>query len=92
MEVSTLKDHLKSDCERKHLVKQCTNCKEYIPIEQWLQHSKKKACVATAKHQSRCPFCQKEMTRSTEAGWKTHLLHQCPKNPRMLPAAAVAAK
>lgn len=45
LEVSTLKDHLKTDCERKHLVKKCTHCREYVPVEQWLQHTLKKACT-----------------------------------------------
>ncbi|KAI8047903.1 hypothetical protein BDF21DRAFT_433785 [Thamnidium elegans] len=83
LEVSTLKDHLKTDCERKHLVKRCTHCREYVPVEQWLQHTLKKTCAATASNQSRCPFCQKEMSKSTETDWKAHLLTKCTKNPRM---------
>ncbi|CAO3632612.1 unnamed protein product [Mucor hiemalis] len=82
LEVSTLKDHSKKDCEKKHLAKQCNNCKEAIPVEQWLQHTLKNTCTATLKNQSRCPFCQQEMTKSSETDWKQHLVTQCNKNPR----------
>ncbi|EPB90954.1 hypothetical protein HMPREF1544_02208 [Mucor circinelloides 1006PhL] len=82
LEVSTLKDHLKTDCEKKHLVKQCTQCQQSIPVEQWKKHTLKKTCTATAENQSRCPFCQVDMTRSSEAQWKSHLINKCTKNPR----------
>ncbi|KAK4519903.1 Oxysterol-binding protein 4 [Mucor velutinosus] len=82
LEVSTLKDHLQIDCEKKHLVKQCTQCKQSIPVEQWKKHTLKKTCTATAENQSRCPFCQLDMTRSSEAQWKSHLINKCTKNPR----------
>jgi hypothetical protein len=45
LEVSTLKDHLKTDCEKKHLVKQCTQCQQSIPVEQWKKHTLKKICT-----------------------------------------------
>lgn len=45
LEVSTLNEHLQLDCDKKHLVKQCTTCKQSIPVEQWLQHSLKKTCI-----------------------------------------------
>lgn len=82
LEVSTLKEHTRKDCEKKHLAKQCNNCKEAIPVEQWLQHTLKNTCTATAKGQSRCPFCQTEMTKLSESDWKHHLVTQCAKNPR----------
>ncbi|KAI8352457.1 hypothetical protein EDC96DRAFT_567082 [Choanephora cucurbitarum] len=82
LEVSTLKEHLELDCEKKHLVKQCNQCKTSIPVEQWLQHTSKKTCTVTADDQSRCPFCQLDMTKSNEKGWKAHLINKCPKNPR----------
>lgn len=40
-----MRDHLRKDCERKHLVKPCTHCRESIPVEQWLQHTQKKTCA-----------------------------------------------
>ncbi|RCI02946.1 hypothetical protein CU098_011402 [Rhizopus stolonifer] len=82
LEVSTLKEHLEIDCEKKHLVKQCSQCKTSIPVEQWLQHTLKKTCTVTAQDQSRCPFCQLDMTKSSEKAWKSHLINTCPKNPR----------
>ncbi|KAI8890922.1 hypothetical protein K501DRAFT_328095 [Backusella circina FSU 941] len=82
LEVSTLRDHLAEDCERKHLVKQCTRCRHPVPVEQWLQHSLKKTCAVTSPDQTRCPYCQKDMTKSTEGDWKSHLMSECTKNPR----------
>ncbi|KAL9553120.1 hypothetical protein MBANPS3_003428 [Mucor bainieri] len=88
LEVSTLKDHLQTDCEKKHLVKQCTQCQQSIPVEQWKKHTLKKTCtvrvavIATVENQSRCPFCQLDMTQSSEAQWKSHLINKCTKNPR----------
>lgn len=32
------------DCDRRHLIKQCTRCKQAIPVEQWLQHTLKQVC------------------------------------------------
>jgi hypothetical protein len=34
------------DCEKKHLIKQCSRCKQAIPVEQWLQHTLKKTCIS----------------------------------------------
>ncbi|CAO3623139.1 unnamed protein product [Mucor fragilis] len=82
LEISTLKDHLLTDCEKKHLVKQCPQCQQSIPVEQWKKHTLKKTCIATAENQSRCPFCQLDMTRYSEAQWKSHLINKCTKNPR----------
>ncbi|CEG80403.1 hypothetical protein RMATCC62417_14748 [Rhizopus microsporus] len=82
LEVSTLRDHLLVDCERSHLVKQCNHCKYPVPVEQWLQHTLKNNCTETSDNQTRCPFCQLDMTSSTEADWRMHLMDECPKNPR----------
>ncbi|KAI7907596.1 uncharacterized protein BX663DRAFT_556883 [Cokeromyces recurvatus] len=85
LEVSTLKEHFQNDCERKHLVKQCNNCKQFIPVEQWLQHTLKNICpdiIVTSDNQSRCAYCQLDMTDSTETDWKIHLINECPKNLR----------
>ncbi|KAG2212314.1 hypothetical protein INT47_001674 [Mucor saturninus] len=83
VEVSTMRDHLRKDCERKHLVKPCTHCRESIPVEQWLQHTQKKTCIATSPQQYRCPYCQKDMSKANETDWKSHLVSTCTKNPRM---------
>lgn len=39
--------------------------------------------VATSPQQYRCPYCQKDMSKATETGWKSHLVSTCTKNPRM---------
>lgn len=93
LEVSTLNEHAFTDCAKRHLVKQCTRCKQPIPVEQWLQHSLKKNCTAvTDPKETRCPFCLANIDPPTEAGWKAHLLSGsgCPKNPRKPKKSAAA--
>ncbi|KAI8993231.1 hypothetical protein BDB01DRAFT_754269 [Pilobolus umbonatus] len=84
LEVSTLKEHYLEDCENRHLLKICSHCKTSIPVEQWLQHTLKKTCLATGENQTRCPFCLTDMTVSDESEWKYHLLNDCDKNPRRM--------
>ncbi|KAI8388726.1 uncharacterized protein BYT42DRAFT_561014 [Radiomyces spectabilis] len=82
LEVSTLNDHLLSDCDQKHLMKQCSNCKRPILLEQWLQHALKKSCTAPEADDANCPLCQTPISPPTDAGWRDHLLagDGCPKN------------
>ncbi|KAL0093142.1 hypothetical protein F4703DRAFT_1730073 [Phycomyces blakesleeanus] len=45
LEVSTYNDHIFSDCEQRHLVKQCGRCRQAVPVEQWLNHTLKQTCI-----------------------------------------------
>ncbi|KAI9313238.1 hypothetical protein BX666DRAFT_1981026 [Dichotomocladium elegans] len=95
LEISTLSDHTFTDCAKRHLVKQCTRCKQPVPVEQWLQHTLKKNCEAVEKETDvRCPLCLVVIDPPTDSQWKAHLLNGegCPKNPRRIRRAkAVAA-
>ncbi|CAO3596685.1 unnamed protein product [Absidia cylindrospora] len=86
LEVSTLQSHTVTDCEKRHLMKQCTRCKQSIPVEQWLQHTLKTTCSAytSSEEGTRCPLCLVTIEPGTEEGWRYHLLTGggCPKNPR----------
>ncbi|ORZ19753.1 hypothetical protein BCR42DRAFT_371491 [Absidia repens] len=86
LEVSTLQSHTATDCEKRHLMKQCTRCKQSIPVEQWLQHTLKATCSAytNSENETRCPLCLVTIEPGTEEGWRAHLLTGggCPKNPR----------
>ncbi|KAI9244556.1 hypothetical protein BDA99DRAFT_577124 [Phascolomyces articulosus] len=84
LEISTLSDHTFKDCAKRHLVKQCTRCKQAVPVEQWLQHTLKQTCSAIPDSETRCPLCLEHIDPSTDSQWKSHLLNGngCPKNPR----------
>ncbi|KAI8331900.1 hypothetical protein BC941DRAFT_382119 [Chlamydoabsidia padenii] len=85
LEVSTLQTHTLTDCEKRHLMKQCTRCKQAVPVEQWLQHTLKNACTAyTNPDEVRCPLCLITIEPGTDEGWRKHLLTGggCPKNQR----------
>ncbi|KAG0941094.1 hypothetical protein G6F57_006826 [Rhizopus arrhizus] len=66
-EISTLNEHMLNDCEKHHLIKECTRCHLAIPVEQWLQHSLKQTCP--------------NIEPPNDAGWKAHLMtgDGCPK-------------
>lgn len=38
------------DCEKRHLIKECTRCHKAIPVEQWLQHTLKQVCQGKKKN------------------------------------------
>ncbi|OBZ82688.1 Centrosomal protein [Choanephora cucurbitarum] len=79
-EVSTLNEHMLLDCDRKHLIKECSRCHQAIPVEQWLQHTLKKTCN-NDPNKVQCPLCLIEIDPPNEIGWKSHLMtgDGCPK-------------
>ncbi|KAI8885345.1 hypothetical protein K501DRAFT_322450 [Backusella circina FSU 941] len=81
-EISTLNDHMLEDCEKRHLIKECSRCRQAIPVEQWLQHTLKKTCInASDPNKIHCPLCFTSITPPNDAGWKEHLMigEGCPK-------------
>ncbi|KAG2223406.1 hypothetical protein INT45_001712 [Circinella minor] len=86
LEISTLNDHTFRDCAKRHLVKQCTRCRQAVPVEQWLQHTLKQTCSAIPDNETRCPLCLEHIDPATDSQWKTHLLSGdgCPKNTRLV--------
>ncbi|CDH51167.1 flagellar associated protein [Lichtheimia corymbifera JMRC:FSU:9682] len=93
LEISTLHDHTFTDCAKRHLIKQCTRCKQAIPVEQWLQHTLKSNCKALNDNDVCCPLCMTAIDPPTDSQWRAHLLNGngCPKNPRQVRRAAPAA-
>ncbi|KAI8362787.1 hypothetical protein BD560DRAFT_437071 [Blakeslea trispora] len=79
-EVSTLNEHMLLDCDRKHLIKECSRCHQAIPVEQWLQHTLKKTCN-NDPDKVQCPLCFIDIDPPNEVGWKSHLMtgDGCPK-------------
>ncbi|GAA5810298.1 hypothetical protein MFLAVUS_003718 [Mucor flavus] len=74
-EISTLNEHMLLDCERHHLIKECTRCRQAIPVEQWLQHTLKQGCyVKKDDDDIRCPLCLIHIEPPNESGWTSHLM------------------
>ncbi|CAO3685436.1 unnamed protein product [Rhizopus stolonifer] len=93
-EISTLNEHLFQECDKKHLIKECTRCHQAIPVEQWLQHSLKQTCPnLNVETETICPLCLVDVEPS-EKGWKDHLMTGggCPKLKKTRPLKKPEAK
>ncbi|KAI8987921.1 hypothetical protein BDF20DRAFT_910460 [Mycotypha africana] len=73
-EISTLKEHMLLDCEKRHLVKECLRCWQAIPIDNWEHHANKNDCPVCDADKFYCPLCLMIIEPSNDAGWKDHLL------------------
>lgn len=62
------------DCEKRHLVKECTRCKQAIPVEQWHQHTIRQGCKTKTKDETHCPLCLENIFPADESGWRLHLM------------------
>ncbi|CAG8437416.1 7595_t:CDS:10, partial [Acaulospora morrowiae] len=84
LEISTLDDHMLTDCDKSRFVKQCPRCREVIDADDYLEHTAKQTCLVIRDDIVRCPLCKTVVKPATEAGWKAHLLdaNGCPKNRR----------
>ncbi|CAG8453154.1 7736_t:CDS:10 [Acaulospora colombiana] len=84
LEISTLDDHMLTDCDKSRFVKQCPRCREVIDADDYLEHTAKQTCLVIRDDIVRCPLCKTMVKPATEAGWKAHLLdpNGCPKNRR----------
>ncbi|RCI04153.1 hypothetical protein CU098_000103, partial [Rhizopus stolonifer] len=72
-EISTLNEHMLVDCERRHLIKECSRCHQAIPVEQWLQHTLKQVCNEDP-NKVHCSLCMTSIEPPNDAGWKAHLM------------------
>ncbi|CAG8500085.1 8528_t:CDS:10 [Scutellospora calospora] len=84
LEISTLDDHMLTDCDKAKFVKQCPTCREVVDADDYLAHVNKQTCLAIRDDIVRCPLCKTVIKPATEEGWKSHLLNTngCPKNRR----------
>ncbi|CAI2177844.1 15557_t:CDS:10 [Funneliformis geosporum] len=84
LEISTLDDHMLTDCDKSKFVKQCPRCREVIEADDFLEHMAKQSCMAIRQDIVRCPLCKTVVKPATEAGWKAHLIDEtgCTKNRR----------
>lgn len=82
-EIATLQQHLVSECDGQHLVRECPRCREAIRAEDFKQHVSTKDCIPSRPSVSVCPLCHSRFTSNMD-GWRKHLAASpgCPNNPR----------
>ncbi|CAD2217504.1 UvrB/uvrC motif containing protein, putative [Angomonas deanei] len=82
-EISTLQEHLVSECELKDMVRACPRCHEAVTVEDYDEHVASKSCIDAKKSISVCPLCHAQFRAGAE-GWQSHLAKApgCPNNPR----------
>lgn len=94
-EISTLNEHMLEDCDKRHLIKECTRCNQAIPVEQWLQHTLKQVCsIKKDVNDVHCPLCLIKIEPPNDAGWKLHLMtgEGCTKLKRSRAPKSTAVK
>eukprot|EP01062_Namystynia_karyoxenos_P024292 TRINITY_DN1944_c2_g7_i1.p1 TRINITY_DN1944_c2_g7~~TRINITY_DN1944_c2_g7_i1.p1 ORF type:complete len:965 (+),score=328.19 TRINITY_DN1944_c2_g7_i1:151-3045(+) len=81
IEIMMLTEHWVQECEKKAM-KQCTRCREAIPVADFAAHSSAKSCAPHNPQVAVCVLCKARFPSGEEA-WEQHLLRDgCPKNPR----------
>ncbi|XP_008572784.1 PREDICTED: centrosomal protein of 104 kDa isoform X1 [Galeopterus variegatus] len=75
VEISSLTEHLLTECDKKEGFGKCYRCSEAILKEELPRHIKAKSCnpAKPEKLANRCPLCHENFTPGEEA-WKAHLM------------------
>ncbi|XP_039074051.1 centrosomal protein of 104 kDa isoform X3 [Hyaena hyaena] len=104
VEVSSLTEHLLTECDKKGGFRRCYRCSEAVLKEELPRHIKTKDCnpAKPEKLANRCPLCHENFSPGEEA-WKAHLMgpagctmnlrktHVLHKAPAVPPAGKSAA-
>ncbi|XP_026966204.1 centrosomal protein of 104 kDa isoform X3 [Sagmatias obliquidens] len=104
VEISSLTEHLLTECDKKDSFGECYRCSEAILKEELPRHIKTRDCnpAKAEKLANRCPLCHENFTPGEEA-WKAHLMgptgctvnlrrtHVLRKAPTLLPGRGPAA-
>ncbi|OWZ17499.1 hypothetical protein PHMEG_0008558 [Phytophthora megakarya] len=84
IEISTLNEHLLTECEMQKNHRECPRCGEAITAKFYDRHVSLNDCPPRAPINSahRCPLCHNDIAIGKK-GWRRHLLDEgCPNNPR----------
>ncbi|KAM5160497.1 centrosomal protein of 104 kDa isoform 3-T4 [Callospermophilus lateralis] len=85
VEISSLTEHLLTECDQKDGFGRCHRCSEAVRKEELPRHIKAKECnpAKSEKLANRCPLCHENFTPGEEA-WKVHLMGPagCTRNLR----------
>ncbi|KAG3084871.1 hypothetical protein PI124_g18264 [Phytophthora idaei] len=84
IEISTLNEHLLTECEMHQNHRECPRCGEAITAKFYERHVSLNDCPPRAplNRANRCPLCHDDIAVGKK-GWRRHLLEEgCPHNPR----------
>ncbi|XP_051027277.1 centrosomal protein of 104 kDa [Acomys russatus] len=85
VEISSLTEHLLTECDRRDEFGKCHRCSEAVPKEELPRHIKTRECnpAKSEKVANRCPLCHENFAPGEEA-WKVHLMgpNGCTMNLR----------
>ncbi|KAG6587247.1 uncharacterized protein IUM83_02854 [Phytophthora cinnamomi] len=84
IEISTLNEHLLTECEMQQNHRECPRCGEAITAKFFERHVSLNDCPPRAplNRANRCPLCHDDIAPEKK-GWRRHLLEEgCPNNPR----------
>ncbi|XP_041501214.1 centrosomal protein of 104 kDa isoform X2 [Microtus oregoni] len=75
VEISSLTEHLLTECDKRHGFGKCHRCSEAVPTEELPKHIQTKECnpAKSEKVANRCPLCHENFAPGEEA-WKAHLM------------------
>ncbi|TKC39435.1 hypothetical protein EI555_020845, partial [Monodon monoceros] len=75
VEISSLTEHLLTECDKKDGFGECYRCSEAVLKEELPRHIKTRDCnpAKAEKLANRCPLCHENFTPGEEA-WKAHLM------------------
>lgn len=75
VEISSLTEHLLTECDKKDGFGKCYRCSEAVFKEELPRHIKNKECnpAKPEKLANRCPLCHENFSPGEEA-WKAHLM------------------
>ncbi|XP_032251012.1 centrosomal protein of 104 kDa isoform X2 [Phoca vitulina] len=103
VEISSLTEHLLTECDKKDGFGKCYRCSEAVLKEELPRHIKTKECnpAKPEKLANRCPLCHENFSPGEEA-WKAHLMgpagctmnlrktHVLPRAPALPPGKGPA--
>ncbi|XP_043197628.1 centrosomal protein of 104 kDa-like [Amphibalanus amphitrite] len=83
VEVASYTEHLLSECKDHENYRYCKTCHEAIPVQDYDAHIYANNCKPgrSGPAGNRCPLCHQN-TPPYDAGWRSHLVAECPANPR----------
>ncbi|NXM75801.1 CE104 protein, partial [Serilophus lunatus] len=85
VEISSLTEHLLTDCDQRDSFGKCQRCREALPKEELPKHVKSRICNPAKPENvaNHCPLCHENFPPGEEA-WKSHLMDTdgCKMNQR----------
>ncbi|NXG18430.1 CE104 protein, partial [Grallaria varia] len=87
VEISSLTEHLLTDCEKRDSFGKCQRCSEALPKDDLPKHIKSRICNPAKPENvaNHCPLCHENFAPGEEA-WKSHLMDRdgCKMNQRRI--------